>query len=378
MKKELEKACQEINKLKVKNEEKDKKINVIQEELKKLKATKRNLETELGTVKAELQISFEDVKNTNEEKTRLKEEKSSMKKIIDGHPKLVEIATRKAREEALKEKEDVEEIEIVEVLNKQKNSGYKRESPVSESQLNNKEERHNCKICKFEAKTEVLLKQHTDAHPDKCDDCGVTFGTAGHLRRHIRIQHKKEVPVIKCEKCNYACNSQSQFKKHNRIEHYSHKKELEIPKNCKFWLRNSCLFGIHCENDHPVIEDKPKVWCRYQENCMVWPNCAYYHSEEERREQCRFQARCSRPNCRYQHSTVQNEYSSTVQCRYGESCNRGINCRYLHNSPSSAPFLVHRPMQSTRLKPLWSQVVKQGRQQSRQEEIIQMWRPWDL
>ena len=44
------------------------------------------------------------MKNTNEEKTKLKEEKSSMKKIIDGHPKLLEIATRKAREEALKEK----------------------------------------------------------------------------------------------------------------------------------------------------------------------------------------------------------------------------------------------------------------------------------
>ena len=362
------------------------KINSLEAELRKAKASKKTLEIENKTVKAELQKGFVDVKDKNEENTKLKEEKSRLQKIIDTHPKILKQTEDKARENAFAEREKEGEIEEIEVLNQQKNAGYRRESPAAEAKK--KDERNKCLVCNFEATTKSVVKEHMNAaHPDKCDDCAVTVGTAGHLRRHIRLVHKKELPVINCDKCSYKCNSKAQLINHKQLNHYEHKEDLEIPENCRFWIKNSCKFGINCKNDHPTIEEiaesKQIRRCRFQQNCRAWPNCSFYHEEEERREYCRYQERCSRPDCRYLHQTSQRgEYSTfTVQCRYGENCTWGDSCKFDHS------FLVNRPMQSTRLKPLpMGQVMRQGRQlrptpmprQLAQQEIIRMWRPWDL
>ena len=307
------------------------------DEIKKLKTAKRNLEAENTKIKKELQNSFQRVDAAVKEREKIREENKLL-------------TQNRESDEILEVIEDLER-DTGEELARQKESGYRRENPASQSQPAGKDKNGICSVCKFEAKSARQLKAHMTAHPDKCDFCGVVFATGGLLRRHISIHHTKTIPKTKCEECNYIAVSTAQMKKHREI-HIEQTNTVDEQEVCQFWIRNACRYGNQCRFEHPVL-------CKFQENCKFLTNCNFFHAEVKQNTeqiQCWYADRCSRSDCKYSHQQ---------SCKFQERCNR-MNCRFSH-------FLSIRRAQMGSGRP-----GAQENPQLKRQETINMWRPWNL
>ena len=315
---------------------KNKKLVECMEKLKKFKSLNTKQDAEIKSLNKHLRTSYKVIEKTEKINVDLRKERDLLQGI----------------NAAMKANKDIEEKTPKtdeEVLRLGKKSGHKRDSPASEAKKSESGKNQTCKICNFESKSEEQLRGHMTGHPDICDVCGVIFGTAGLLRRHLRIHHSENTPEYKCNKCKYEAQSKAQLKKHIENNHTDICEPEENKEEiCKFWMRNSCMFGSQCKFKHPIA-------CRYRQNCWYKESCKFYHVEflevDAPRRQCKFGERCSRPDCRYSHQQV--------ECKYQERCNRRFNCSFKH-------FLVNRQSQHN------------IRQNSQKAEIVKTWRPWDL
>ena len=314
-----------------------------QTELKRSKSVNKKIETDKKEIKAELQASFKRLDEIKEENGKLKAEIVKLRQTIEADNELLARANDKKID-------DNPEI----ILNN-KTKGYRRQTPVEEAQPAGNMDELVCPICKFKVKEKRQMKSHKEIHPDKYDACCEVFETAGLLRRHLKNSHDKSIPIEECNKCNYKANSESQVKNHMKIKHT----EVEINQNieenvCNFFLRNACRFGNQCQSEHPVL-------CRFQDSCRNRSNCNFYHNETlMKMMRCRYQSRCSRFTCKFTHE-------QQTWCRYQENCSRP-NCYFVHSFLGSGKdhnLIYHK------------ESPNRG-QQRQAEEVIQMWRPWDL
>ena len=142
----------------------------------------------------------------------------------------------------------------------------------------------------FKAKNEIRLQTHVAVHQKKCDLCKIVFKTVGLLRRHMNTDHSdtnentappsstaSEYPM-KCTLCDFKAASNIQLKKHMKVRHEDKERtNLE----CRFWLRGYCARGDECNFTHKTV-----TVCRYEMQCLYWPNCKFFHPEAK---PCRFQ-----------------------------------------------------------------------------------------
>ena len=75
-------------------------------------------------------------------------------------------------------------------------------------------------------------------------------------------------------------------------------------KTCKFWFNGFCKFSDQqCRFLHRI---PPR--CKFQLECVAWPNCRFTHEEEYIRADCRYQENCRNYDCQFVHYNSTNEH----------------------------------------------------------------------
>ncbi|BFZ04116.1 hypothetical protein BsWGS_07154 [Bradybaena similaris] len=124
-------------------------------------------------------------------------------------------------------------------------------------------------------------------------------------------------------------------------------KRAKMPERCKFWP--ACAAGSSCEFHHPTAHCKTFPSCKFGDKCLfIHPNC-------------RFDSKCTRPDCPYTHTSRRPAFASATHviaiprshfvfsavppkahfvgrpstqgiCHYFPNCHN-INCAFLHPKP---------------------------------------------
>ena len=138
---------------------------------------------------------------------------------------------------------------------------------------------------KKEESTRKKTKQNAVVIP--CDICNFKSSSAEDFIQHIENKHQSnttkstEKPVYECGKCDYKSSGEDQFKKHLELAHKlnvgGRKTQMKSRKLCINWNRGHCLFS----------------------------DCRYAHEEIEA---CKFNRRCSRPDCKFWHEAQSGKF----------------------------------------------------------------------
>ncbi|XP_062857841.1 zinc finger CCCH domain-containing protein 14 [Trichomycterus rosablanca] len=109
-------------------------------------------------------------------------------------------------------------------------------------------------------------------------------------------------------------------------------KRQKVVERCRFWP--ACKSGDQCVYHHPTTQ------CRMFPNCVFGEKCLYIHPN------CKYDAKCSKPDCPYTHVSrrapqqppkpVQSQSSSV--CRFFPDCKRA-DCTFYH--PKPCRFAAH-------------------------------------
>ena len=117
-----------------------------------------------------------------------------------------------------------------------------------------------------------------------CDICKFKSTSAEDFIKHIEIKHQsnttksREKPVYECGKCDYKSTGEDQFKKHLEVAHKlnvgGRKTQMKSRKLCINWNRGHCLFNTDCRYAHEEIEA-----CKFNRRCSR-PDCKFWHEAQ--------------------------------------------------------------------------------------------------
>lgn len=115
-------------------------------------------------------------------------------------------------------------------------------------------------------------------------------------------------------------------------------KAEKVPERCKYWP--ACKNGDECAFHHPMLSCKVFPNCKFADKCLfIHPNCKY-------------DAKCTKPDCPYTHASRRTPLpppkpapppvppaSSTSQlCRFFPACKK-MECPFYH--PKHCRFNTH-------------------------------------
>ena len=119
-----------------------------------------------------------------------------------------------------------------------------------------------------------------------CDICSFKSESAEDFIKHIETKHQqkskevKEKPKYNCDKCDYEGNGEEHFKKHLEVAHKlsvwrtQEVQQKKFRKLCLNWNRGHCLFDSKCRYVHEEIEA-----CKFNRRCSR-PDCTYWHESQ--------------------------------------------------------------------------------------------------
>ena len=186
----------------------------------------------------------------------------------------------------------------VEVLSKNKHSGYRRSNPSEAPTVAPKPQLNivtfKCTWCNFQSKNESALRTHLVQKHHSCDICSVSFKTVFSLREHMKNVHKKvNGTLIKCTHCDFGGLNKRHLHQHT-IKH--HRKESKC-LDCNFRTVNEHELRNHIAKQHRQVKN---VTCRYwlNGNCRR-AQCLFKHE----RTPCKFGNNCGKRFCKMDHPT---------------------------------------------------------------------------
>ena len=147
------------------------------------------------------------------------------------------------------------------------------------------------------------------------------------LKRHIKEEHTTE--THNCDSCKFMGNNKIDLAWHMEAIHQKKDKHTQKANKderdvCKFWMRGFCKFPEdQCRFKHYGVKR-----CYQGNNCLYWPNCRYSHYNGSDFEMCRYQSRCRRNDCPYQH--VEQNF---LEGNLGWGANWGVPDRNMVNFP---------------------------------------------
>ena len=157
-----------------------------------------------------------------------------------------------------------------------------------------------CNQCKQTFPSQTTMDIHIKTHEmsaDKvvhqCYKCNQVYKDMRKLRRHDWRAHR----AIECSMCGDTINSRQEMKEHRENKHRMFKKIA-----CKFFP--DCFDEDECLYEHINVQtDLPGTGCPKGENCSN-QECEFNEIDHKnsRKIMCRFQARCNRGGCQYQHN----------------------------------------------------------------------------
>jgi len=120
---------------------------------------------------------------------------------------------------------------------------------------------HECKICKRKFSLQNFLTKHLkDFHENpnsfKCETCGKKFNTKKNHKEHQKTHDKNRPKPFKCQRCNYATDTNQNYKKHQEFHERQDKKvsAMKNPikcKKCLTYCRNKTALNEHMRHVHP-------------------------------------------------------------------------------------------------------------------------------
>ena len=293
---------------------KDNLVHELEEKVKKLEKEKRDLKKDNDKLKKDV-VNFKSevdkaTKKAAEycnENTVLKEKVKTLEDTdvanMDILNKYNELKKKMAEPEKRDEEVVVTESEDddiigVEVLSKNKHSGYRRSNPCEAPTVAPKPQQNiitfKCTWCRFQSKDESALRTHMVQKHHSCDICSVSFKTVFSLREHMKNVHKKvNGTLIKCNHCDFGGLNKRHLHQHT-IRH--HRKESKC-NECHFKTFNEHELRDHITKQHRRVKN---VTCRYwlNGNCRR-EQCLFRHEGTL----CKFGNNCGKSFCKLDHPT---------------------------------------------------------------------------
>ena len=248
-------------------------------------------------------------------------------------------------------------------IHEQEHKGYRcekcdrkftNEKELKQHENNHVEKQFNCKYCNETFKQEENLKEHSKIHASPevgdgekcetnvvqipeleehvkkharvdvfdCSECDQRFKSIGEMEQHLKIHVKSNSKVKhQCSKCE---NNYEEMRKLRRHDWRCHRTiECNI---CGDKLRSRQEIRQQRENEHKMFNNRA---CKFFPDCYDEDECLYEH-KTTKQSLCPMGQNCEDQEC----SFSENEHKSLnrISCRFQERCNRG-GCLYQHNTP---------------------------------------------
>ena len=354
---------------------------------------------EIKRLKHEVKLSAQvEAKQSRELDEKDLERVKLTKQIKEGNEKLKEKDKMiKQLTEALgAEENDEVEIQIVQQTNRmnKESTGHPcnacdktfRQDKDLEKHMEAKHTEKHCTYCDKNVTNEQELVQHMKECVDfgvkttLCNKCKKNFTNFG-LKRHMNSCQGK--PEFDCPECGQVFNSPVHVKSHYDSVHKW--EDVQAREVCKWWRKGNCN-NKKCKYAHVGHQNKNSSEsqstsrtrvpaCRNGQNCdwMKKGRCSYFHinvgiqkpwSTVDRRQENGVQARepnsfprkrddarqHSKQHNRQQHrqgggkqprldGQHQHEQSRQLkQCKFGDRCDKGMNCGFLHLAKDFLPL----------------------------------------
>ena len=277
----------------------------MKEEFEKLKKAKdksdKHSDLKAKEMDGELKECYNEVNRLTQENEKLLEENKTLEELRKVNEMLQKENSNKRIEKSDAEDADAEESEdeysadeeVAAFFAEQAKNRKSRTSPQTEAEASNYKEKDvpkkfSCTKCNFRTTNESILNEHvrsnhSSPNPFVCDQCQFTTTTAVNLAWHKEAMHTTQN--------NQQNNHQPSISK-------------KVQKMCNFWFNGFCRYSdIECRFLH---KNPPR--CKFQMDCMAWPNCNFYHDENYSRGACHYQEKCRRQNCMFEHFNVNSEH----------------------------------------------------------------------
>ena len=154
-------------------------------------------------------------------------------------------------------------------IKKNKENGFRRECPQSQSKQKSNETKFKCKVCKEDLKSQSILDEHLKVHEENdlkypCEKCMNKFKRKNQLDKHNEKEHSQ----FNCNDCSYQGDCEKNLKKHLNLTH--HNSSQANAESDKQLTCRSCGIGFdakwelmrHRKMDHPEIIRKCKYFLR--------------------------------------------------------------------------------------------------------------------
>ena len=161
--------------------------------------------------------------------------------------------------------------------------------------------------------------------------------------------------LMKCIVCSERANSESDLANHYELKHITtntkstEKSQSQIKchkgSGCKYLKQNRCSFSHEYPREEPwrtvqnrrqrphqtqMLEKKKQDWkdvCKNGSSCKYWREnlCNFFH--QQHREHIR-----EKTNTQFRRGGGREDASPSQlrQCKYGDRCDQGMSCSYLH------------------------------------------------
>ena len=186
---------------------------------------------------------------------------------------------------------DIEELDEEVIMARNKDTGFKRTGPSSDSESISKEKiMFGCtwRKCNLQLESEGLLRAHMNQHTltFECNKCDANFIQESDLKDHIKSVHESR--EWNCNNCSFQASDSKELINHLQLSGHQPSPEIQNPRstishcytcqeefssywnlmnhrkqrhpsnrNCKYFLRNACVHGVNCwyRHDEPMETD---------------------------------------------------------------------------------------------------------------------------
>ena len=172
---------------------------------------------------------------------------------------------------------------------KNKNIGFKRQSPQVTHVTKSDKTEFPCNQCDHELESEGLLIAHMNSHEveRKCDQCGTVFWTESLLMDHVENNHKdfvKSSPKqYNCNDCAFQGENGIELKRHIKRTKHTPSDTQETCYTCKKVFTSYFKLMNHRKSEHPSNRT-----CRFflDGECIFdADDCWYRHHEKQKQEE---------------------------------------------------------------------------------------------
>ena len=206
----------------------------------------------------------------------------------------------------------------------------------SNNELNNHlkthkvEEHYKCELCENMFKDKKSFTDHAIEHvsntSSKCNKSGKISESKIQVTQH---EEKNERDEFKCKKCEKVYSSMSNLRRHDWRSHRDVKCNI-----CDDRIESRQEIGKHRQNKHQIFR---KTFCRFYPECLDGDECLFSHEQENESlngaQLCPRGQTCSDQSCKFTEANHRNV--NNILCKFQAKCSRKF-CPFQHSVTRTA------------------------------------------